>query len=191
MPHFLRILSLMIVSLTLMPRLLGAEPSLGSPLQLRVFDTPSDGGGSLTVTWAPSPEDTASNKYQVLLHEGGAPPDPTGWKVVAEFGANSHYVREAKTAWWTRPGSPDDHLYVIKNGKGLELKPSQSYAVTVAAVTGQERSLAPPIVASPEANWMNWNQLNNLILAILFAAVVFYAINLAKRKNSPPVSAGA
>lgn len=183
MPHFLRILSLMIVSLTLMPRLLGAEPSLGSPQQLRVFDTPSDGGGSLTVTWAPSPEDTASNKYQVLLHEGGAPTDPTGWKVVAEFGANSHYVREAKTAWWTRPGSPDDHLYVIKNGKGLELKPSQSYAVTVAAVTGQERSLAPPIVASPEANWMNWNQLNNLILAILFAAVVFYAINLAKRKD--------
>ena len=30
---------------------------------------------------------------------------------------------------------------------------------------------------------MNWNQLNNLMLALLFGGVVFYAINLAKRKD--------
>ena len=103
--------------------------------------------------------------------------------MVAEFPANSHYVRETKAAWWTRPGRPGDHLFLIKNGKGIELKPGQSYAVTVATTAGQERSLAQPVTASPEPNWMNWNQLNNLMLALLFGAVVFYAISLAKRKD--------
>ena len=83
----------------------------------------------------------------------------------------------------------DDHppvgadLVLFKNGKGIELKANQSYAVTVAAANGQERVIALPIVASPEPNWMNWNQLNNLVLALMFGGVVFYAINLAKRKE--------
>ena len=183
MLHLVRIVPLIIPLLTLTPKVLWAEASLTPPQHLRVFDTPSDGGGSLTATWASSPFDSATGKYQVLLHEGAAPSDPTGWKVLAEFPANSHYVREAKAAWWTRPGEPSDHLYFIKNGKGAEMKAGQSYAVTVAAVQGQERSIAPPVVASPEPNWMNWNQLNNLMLALLFGAVVFYAINLAKRKD--------
>lgn len=164
------------------PQLLLAQAPLAPPQQLQVLDTPSDGGNSLTVTWAPSPSDS-TGKYQVLLHEGGAPREPAGWKVLAEFPADSHYIRDGKSAWWTRPGQPGDHAYVIKSGKGVELKPEQSYAVTVAVVNGGERSIAPPVTASPEPNWMNWNQLNNLVLALLFGAVVFYAINLAKRKE--------
>ena len=183
MPHLLRIMPLISAVLALIPPLLWAESVLPLPQELRVFDTPSDGGGSLTAIWASSTFDSATGRYQVLLHEGGVPPDPTGWKVIAEFPANSHYVREAKAAWWTSPGAPSDHLYVLKNGKGTDLKPGQPYAVTVAAVTGEERSIASPLVASPEPNWMNWNQLNNLLLALLFGAVVFYAINLAKRKD--------
>ncbi|MEP7151155.1 MAG: fibronectin type III domain-containing protein [Nitrospira sp.] len=183
MPYLSRIVPLIAALLALPPQLLCAQATLLPPQQLHVFDTPSDGGGSLTATWASSASDSATGTYQVLLHEGGAPPDPTAWKVLAEFPANSHFVREAKAAWWTRPGPPGDHLYFIKNGKGIELKPGQAYAVTVAAVNGQERSIAQPVVASPEPNWINWNQLNNLVLALLFGAVVFYAINLAKRKE--------
>lgn len=181
--HLFRILPLIASLLAFTPQLLLAQPALAPPQQLEVFDTPSDGGGSLTATWAPSTADSATAKYQVLLHEGGAPQEPTGWKVLAEFPANSHYVREAKAAWWTKPGQPGDHVYFIRNGKGTDLKPGQSYAVTVASVMGQARSLAQPVVASPEPNWMNWNQLNNLVLALMFGAVVFYAINLAKRKE--------
>lgn len=183
MPHLLCIVPLITALVGFTPQLLLAEATLAPPQQLQVGDTPSDGGGSLTATWASSPSDSATGKYQVLLHEGGAPSDATAWKVVAEFPANSHYVREAKAAWWTRPGLPGDHIYFIKNGKGTELKPGQPYAVAVAALNGQERSIAPPVVASPEPNWMNWNQLNNLVLALMFGAVVFYAINLARRKE--------
>ncbi|HMX91985.1 MAG TPA: hypothetical protein PLY42_11495, partial [Nitrospira sp.] len=73
-------------------------PAQAMPQQLRVIDTPSDGGGSLTVLWAPSATDSATTKYQILVHEGGLPQDPTAWKVVAEFPANTRYVREGKSA---------------------------------------------------------------------------------------------
>ncbi|MCS6264095.1 MAG: hypothetical protein H8K11_10085 [Nitrospira sp.] len=176
----LRILSLAIAMLACLPSLLLAQTL---PQQLRVIDTPSDGGGSLTVLWAPSASDSAAWKYQILLHEGSVPSDPSAWKVVAEFPSNTRYVREGKTAWWTRSGAPGDHIFLLKNGKGIELKAAQSYAVTVAAMNGQERFIALPIVASPEPNWMNWNQVNNLVLALMFGGIVFYAINLAKRKE--------
>jgi hypothetical protein len=178
--HRLLISALVTFLSALVPQLLSAQTA---PQQLRVIDTPSDGGGSLTVLWAPSANDSATGKYQILLHEGGVPPDQAAWKVVAEFPTNSRYVREGKTAWWTRAGDPGDHVFLIKNGKGIELKTGQPYAVTVAAVNGQERLIAPPIVATAEPNWINWNQLNNLVLALMFGGIVFYAINLAKRKE--------
>ena len=176
----LRILFLAIAMLACLPSLVSAQTP---PQRLRVIDTPSDGGGSLTVLWAPSASDSAAWKYQILLHEGSVPSDPSAWKIVAEFPANTRYVREGKTAWWTRSGDPGDHIFLLKNGKGIELKATQSYAVTVAAVNGQERFIALPLVASPEPNWMNWNQVNNLVLALMFGGIVFYAINLAKRKE--------
>lgn len=176
----LRILFLAIAMLACLPSLVSAQTP---PQRLRVIDTPSDGGGSLTLLWAPSASDSAAWKYQILLHEGSVPSDPSAWKIVAEFPANTRYVREGKTAWWTRSGDPGDHIFLLKNGKGIELKATQSYAVTVAAVNGQERFIALPLVASPEPNWMNWNQVNNLVLALMFGGIVFYAINLAKRKE--------
>ena len=176
----LRILFLAIAMLACLPSFVSAQTP---PQRLRVIDTPSDGGGSLTVLWAPSASDSAAWKYQILLHEGSVPSDPSAWKIVAEFPADTRYVREGKTAWWTRSGDPGDHIFLLKNGKGIELKATQSYAVTVAAVNGQERFIALPLVASPEPNWMNWNQVNNLVLALMFGGIVFYAINLAKRKE--------
>ena len=35
---------------------------LALPQDVRVFDTPSDGGGSLTVLWASAPDDSATTK---------------------------------------------------------------------------------------------------------------------------------
>src|SRR6185295_7147423 len=46
--------------------------TLTPPQDVRAFDTPSDGGGSLTVLWSPAPYDSAAIKYQILLSEGTA-----------------------------------------------------------------------------------------------------------------------
>ncbi|HEX2055201.1 MAG TPA: DUF6754 domain-containing protein [Nitrospiraceae bacterium] len=158
------------------------QAALSPPQRVRVIDTPSDGGQSLTVVWAPQAYDGPAVQYQILLGEGPSA-DPSGLKVVAEFPADTHYVRQAKSAWWTRPGDPDEHLFIIKDGKGIELKNGAVYTVAVVAVSGTDRSVSPPMQAVPAANWLNLNQLNNLILALLFGSVVFFAISQAKRKD--------
>jgi len=159
-----------------------AQPAVTAPAGVQVIDTPNDGGGSLTVVWPPSPSDVSEAKYQVLLGEA-AVTDPDGLKVVAEFPANTRYVKDAKTAWWTKAADAGWHYYVIKNGKGVELKDGTSYAVAVALRRGDERAVGPLLRASPQANWFNWNQVNNLLLALGFGVLVFYTISHAKRND--------
>jgi hypothetical protein len=148
-----------------------------------VFDTPSDGGGSLTLLWLPAPDESAATKYQVLLSEGAAVPDPAAMTVVAEFPANQRYVRESRWPWWTRPAERDQHQFTLRNGKGIELKDGTSYLITVARVSGDDRAIATPVQATPQPNWMNWNQMNNLVLALLFGGIVFYAIGIARKRE--------
>jgi len=146
------------------------------------MDTPNDGGESLTVLWAPSPLDGPDGRYQVLFGEASAT-DPTALKVIAEFPANTRYVKEAKSAWWTRKVERTWHQYVIRNGKGIEMKNGTAYTVTVAMRKGEEQAIGPLIQATPSPDWFNWNQFNNLILALGFGGLVFYTISHAKRNN--------
>ena len=159
-----------------------AQAALQAPADLQVIDTPNDGGGSLTAVWPPSPADTGEAHYEVLLGQAGIT-DSSSLKVIAEFPANTRYVKDIKGAWWTKPADASWHHYVIKNGKGVDLKDGTAYAVTVAMRLGEERAVAPLRQMTPHADWFNWNQLNNLILALGFGALLFYAIHHAKRNN--------
>ena len=159
-----------------------AHAALPAPIDVQVIDTPNDGGGSLTLVWAPSSSDGPEAQYQVLFGEGGVS-DPASLKVIAEFPANTRYVKDAKGAWWTRAADPTWHQYVIKNGKGIELNDDKAYSVTVAIRKGEERAVGPIQQSTPYANWFNWNQVNNLMLAVGFGALVFYTISHAKRNE--------
>jgi hypothetical protein len=104
-------------------------------------------------------------------------------KVVAEFPSNQRYVRESKWPWWTRPTTGDQHQFTLRNGKGVELKSGNAYSITVAAVLNDDRVIATPVQATPQPNWLNWNQMNNLLLALLFGGIVFYAISTARKRE--------
>ena len=132
--------------------LIGSGFAPSAPASLHVIDTPNDGGESVTVVWAPAPSDGPNTRYQVLIGEGGAT-DPAALKVVAEFPANTRYVKESKAAWWTRPAERSWHHYVVRSGKGVELKDGTAYTVTVAMREGEERAVGPLLQATPEANW--------------------------------------
>ena len=160
-----------------------AQTSVVPPQDVRAFDTPSDGGSSLTVLWSPVPDDSAASRYQILLSEGTTVSDPAAMKVVAEFPANQRYVRESKWPWWTRPTTGEQHQVTLRSGKGVELKDGTAYLVTVARVSGDDRGIATPVLATPQPNWINWNQMNNLILALLFGGIVFYAIGTARKRE--------
>jgi hypothetical protein len=75
------------------------------------------------------------------------------------------------------------HQFTLKNGRGVELRNGTTYSVTVAWVSGEDRVIAPPVQATPQPNWINWNQINNLLLALLFGAIVFYAISTARKRE--------
>ena len=71
----------------------------------------------------------------------------------------------------------EQHQFTLRNGRGVELKDGTSYSIAVAAVLSDDRGIAAPVQATPQPNWMNWNQINNLVLALLFGGIVFYAIS--------------
>lgn len=159
-----------------------AQSIVTPPAEVRVVDTPNDGGESLTVIWAPSPADSPDLQYQVLLGEAGVT-DPVNLSVAAEFPANTHYVKDSKVAWWTRQAEQAWHQHVIRSGKGIELKNGSAYTIAVAIIHGDERATSSLLQASPSPDWFNWNQLNNLILALSFGGLVFYTISHAKRRD--------
>lgn len=162
-----------------------AAPALAqvpsAPAGLRAVDTPSDAGGSLTVIWNASPEDGPGLRYQILAGEDRGTGGAEGLKVVDEFPSTAHYVKDLKRPWWARPDEPTAHQYQLRHGRVGDIKDGTAYAVTVVAVRGQERTPAPTVRAVPAANWFNWNQLNNLLMAVSFGLVVLYAIRRAKQ----------
>jgi len=169
-------------AVSLSPSFTLAQASISAPLEVHVFDTPSDGGESLTVQWPPAPGEGPDIRYQVLIGAGSAT-DPATFTIIAEFPANTHYVKDTKTAWWTRRSDKTWHQAIIKSAKGVEVKDDTAYAVAVATVQKDQREFSPVQVATPAADWFNWNQLNNLIIAVSFGGLVFYTISHAKRNN--------
>lgn len=159
-----------------------AQSTLPAPVEVQVIDTPNDGGASLTVVWAPSGSDSPDARYQILLGNGGAI-DPASLKVIAEFPADTRFVKDVKSAWWTRKAEKTWHQYVIRSGKDAEIKDGSAYTVAVALLKGEDRAMSSLVQATPAPNWFNWNQLNNLILALSFGGIVFYAISHAKRNE--------
>ncbi|HEX7765609.1 MAG TPA: DUF6754 domain-containing protein [Nitrospira sp.] len=166
----------------LVPSLGWAEGTLPAPANVQVFDTPNDGGQSLTVNWAPSSFDSPDARYQVLLGDAGAT-DAASLKVIAEFPAQTRLVKDHKGPWWTRTAEGNWHQFVIRNGKGVELKDGTAYAVTVAVLKGEERMVGPLLQATPAPNWFNWNSVNNLVLTLIFGGVVFFSIAQARRSE--------
>lgn len=159
-----------------------AQSALPAPAGVRVIDTPNDGGASLTVLWAPGDVDSPNARYQILFGEGGVV-DPAALKVIAEFSADTRFVKDVKSTWWTREAEKTWHQYVIRNGKDAEIKDGRAYTVAVVLLKGEDRAMSSFVQATPAPNWFNWNQLNNLILALSFGGIVFYAISYAKRNE--------
>ena len=155
-----------------------AEQKLPPPGNVRAFDAPSDGGGAIWIVWPPASFDGPDVRYHISMTTGAEAP-----RVIAEFPSNSHYVRDAKLPWWTRPGKADDHYYAVRSGKGIDLQNETAYSFTVAAQRNAQRAAAPPVSAVPLPNWVNWNQMNNLLVVLVFGAVVVGSIQAAKRRE--------
>lgn len=164
----------------------GAVPTQSAtllpPQDVQAYDTPNDGGGSLTLTWAPAEYDGPGVQYQVLV-ETVSPPAGRPM-VIATFPSDTRYVRDAAHPWWTRPAPPGYHYVQVKSIAELVLVDGQPYAVTLAAVRGTERAdvRLAPVVPAPDL--FNWAQVNNLALLLLFAVALFGCIHGTRRAQA-------
>ncbi|HKN87011.1 MAG TPA: fibronectin type III domain-containing protein [Nitrospiraceae bacterium] len=167
----------------IVPSIAFAQQPLQPPQSVRAVDTPSDAGGAITLVWSASSYDGPGVRYEIRMANGesNGTAGSNGAKVIADFPSDTHYMRDAKLPWWTRPVDQHDHYYVLRSGKGIELKNGTTYLFTVSAVRGEQRADAPIVHAVPEPNWVNWNSMNNLLVVLLFGGVVVGSIYAARR----------
>jgi hypothetical protein len=169
----------------IVPAITFAQQPLQPPQDVRAIDTPSDAGGAITLVWSASSYDGPGARYEIRMVNGepNGTAGSNGAKVIADFPSDTHYMRDAKLPWWTRPADQHDHYYALRSGKGIELKNGTTYLFTVSAVRGEQRADAPIVQAIPEPNWVNWNSMNNLLVVLLFGAVVVGSIYAARRRE--------
>ncbi len=129
------------------------------PSHLKVYDTPNDEGGSITIEWRLSPSETER-----------------------EF--RGYEIYRALT-----PQGPFEYVDFVMKGKNRYedkgVKDNKPYYYKVVAVRDDERVESPvagPGIASPQ--WFNTGRINVLIFTIIFGFFVIYYIKRAKRDKS-------
>jgi len=128
--------------------------TLAPPTDVKTFDTPNDAGGSNTITWKASPDDS------LLL----------GYSVKRSAKAEGPY----EEAGVVLKGQEE-----YRDG---ELKDGQKYYYRVdARVLGDSASSAVAGPAVPSAQWFNLGRVNILAFIMLFAGVVLWYIARAKK----------
>lgn len=183
------------------------------PQGFQAFDLPGDSGGAIGLTWKTVPYDYPDASYQIyvkelpsagrgdrgasLRPEGGAlgarPKSETGaaqaqggsgFKLIEGIPANTHYKSDMPYPWWIWRPTREEHFYPVKSTEAISLENGKAYAFKVVLVTPAGTTLESPVqVAVPRGNLFNWAKLNNLILAILFAALILLSIRHARRNH--------
>ncbi|RKX70417.1 hypothetical protein DRP53_05115 [candidate division WOR-3 bacterium] len=128
------------------------------PGGVKAFDTPSDGGGSVTIRWELSPSETLSQflGYRILRGESEAGP-------FEEVG----YVIKGRGEYQDRSTEDGKSYYYL--------------VVGVAVGDSVASSVVGPVISS--AQWFNANRLNVLIFTFLISLFVLLYIRRAKRER--------
>lgn len=126
--------------------------ALAPPSAVRAYDTPSDGGGSITVEWILSPDDETIEGYEIYRSEAG------GEYELAGFVGRGRSVYEDDT---------EDRM---------------EYVYMVAALRNSETAHSEPSrPARSWPQWFDKGALVLLIGVIVFCAIILYFINEAKK----------
>lgn len=134
---------------------------LAPPTDLKVTDTPDDGGVSLTVSWQLSPNDKEEigdiDGYEIFR----ASRDDTTLKLITLVGDN--------TSSFTEVGLKNDleYFYAVRAKKG-----------------GSISELIYSGLAKPKLNWFRISRLNMLVFLLIFSASVLLYIRSAKAGKS-------
>ncbi|MFQ5905461.1 MAG: DUF6754 domain-containing protein [bacterium] len=128
--------------------------SLSPPANLRAADTPNDAGGSITLNWDLSPDDSQIDQYEILRC----------LTIDGEYSVVGSVSRG--TASFIDTGVSNDESYFYK----------------VRALAGDRHAESVPSERmQPTPQWFNRNRLNMLVALIVFSVLVLWFIYQAKR----------
>ena len=177
---------LVLLLFTLYPLPSTLAVSLSPPEQFDAFDMPGDGGGSVGLSWRAAPFDGPTLRYQVYVADRAQGP----FTRLAEFPANTRYKSDVDRPWWSWDRNKAYHFYQVKSTQDLRLESGRPYFFKVAVTdpqsgsgTGGMQTIEGPVrSAVPAPNLFNSAKANNLLLMLLFSALVLIAIAQAKRR---------
>ncbi len=132
--------------------ILSAIFSLAPPEDIRAYDTPNDGGGSITIEWRLSPDDQIITGYEIYRSENGT-----------EF-TKIGFIGRGRTSY--EDNTEDQKIYYYK----------------VAALKDTNRvfsAVSKPVSSSPQ--WVNLNKLNIFIALFIFGSIIIFFIYHAKK----------
>jgi hypothetical protein len=134
--------------------------SLTVPSNVRTYDTPNDAGGSITIEWKISVEDSLLAGYEIWRSEL---PD-TGFSMVGYVGKGASRYRDLQDIENSR-----EYYYKIR-GRTRDL----SYT--------NFSNISLPTIASYQ--WFNTGKVNTLVAVVIFISILLYFVTTARKGKS-------
>ncbi len=168
------VLSILLLSYTSTAFAVGGN-KLVPPKDFQAFDTPNDGGKSITLRWPASPSEADGIQYVVNASTNINGPFETE---VLRIGSNTIYEEGSDSRYHLVNIEPDKFF----NNGTAGSDDSIAYFFKL-VITSNPDSASVGVIASatPEGNWFNWSRSNNFIIMIIFSILILCCIQHAKK----------
>jgi hypothetical protein len=168
------VLSILLLSYTSTAFAVGGN-KLVPPKDFQAFDTPNDGGKSITLRWPASPSEADGIQYVVNASTNINGPFETE---VLRIGSNTIYEEGSDSRYHLVNIEPDKFF----NNETADSDDSIAYFFKL-VITSNPDSASVGVIASatPNGNWFNWSRSNNFIIMIIFSILILCCIQHAKR----------
>ena len=126
--------------------------AIAPPGQVRAYDAPDDGGGSMILEWRLSPDDSAIDRYDIYRSENGA-----DYEKIGIMGRGRAFFED-------------------------ETEDRRQYYYKVAAVADTAIALSEPSApAASSAQWLNRRKINIVVAVLVFGGLIMLFIERARR----------
>ncbi len=132
--------------------------ALAPPTDVRAYDTPDDGGGSITVEWHLSVDDASLDGYEILRSEDGIEYQRVG------------FIGRGKT------------LYSDEESEDNKLENSKVYFYKVAALKDTIKAYSgtsQPVMSSVQ--WIDRKKINIIVAGLIFGGIILYFTYYARK----------
>ncbi len=154
--------------------------SLIPPQGFRAFDTPNDGGESISLVWRASPSDSPEAEYILYIASSSEGP----WQEAMRIRSDTFYKNGTLERLGLRRWKKNVHLIQLDPRRYFSSDKNRKdrYYFKLAMARGEEFVPLEDVVSGrARGNWFNTAKLNNLIIMLAFSGVVLFFIIHARR----------